>query len=498
MANEPKWEETEPLFEETTPVEASDVPSFDDTLPIDSGSTSLAANQQQYSLPVIPSESDSSELLKTLLGTGTGSTLGYGAGKALATPLENIGKKAIAADMGISSKFIEEFGQKKANELADVALKENIYGMFSSPEKQAKTATDLLKSTGEDQASLYKRAAPDASKVSLEDIISNYKQYAPATTGDKSKIAAYEDVLGNLKNYKDYKSGAKIKALGIEGLQNLKKELTDIAYKEGKALTAESTDKTAAAGQAARSVRESIDSKISSIPDVGTEELKTLKEINKKYGQLSDIETALVKDAAKQGAKADDIIGLLKRGTVDVGKRGLFKGLVQGASKIPVLGAVIGGTFGAATGALASEDKTQGAASGFMEGLGDAILGPIAPERVADATFNNSPERQQLLQEYRKKQIEGGVKYVKDIQKQDLKEQYLSKARDVVQIDDMGINNLYSKVQSSSKPAAKVYSGPLEKALNSEPQRRSTIMYGLQQQPAFRQLLKDLEDNSEE
>ena len=54
------------------------------------------------------------------------------------------------------------------------------------------------------------------------------------------------------------------------------------------------------------------------------------------------------------------------------------------------------------------------------------------------------------------------------------------------------IANLSNRMSQSQNPAVKNFAAPLLKASQSSDQKRAAILYGLYQQPAFREVYEDL------
>lgn len=266
-----------------------------------------------------------------------------------------------------------------------------------------------------------------------------------------------------------------IKELTLEDLQTMKTTLADIAYKEGRTLTAESTNKTSMAGDAASIARNKIDERIAELTG-GSEELRRLKDINKRYGDLSKLNMGVNKEAGAAARDADKWFS--KAGMTQAAKRGVFKGLAKTASSIPAVGTVLGGLIGMTGGAIAAEpgEGTRGAVAGLAESF--------VPESVGNAELPKS----QMAQEALRKDME---------LKSQVRAMPVEEKVKVVDVLKSKLDYTPEEMQQVSEKLLTMQGGEqfanvLNQAAQQPERSRKSMIFVLMQQPAFREMMKKI------
>lgn len=274
--------------------------------------------------------------------------------------------------------------------------------------------------------------------------------------------------------------------LDLMDLQDIKKQYAKKAFEEGNPFQG-SVPKKEAAAEMAKAARNKIEQLISEV-DAGVGNRTTkLKELNSLYSQLSDLEAGVSEEAAKQLANRADLIGNVKRGTVDIAKRGVIKGAAKAASAIPLVGTAIGAGLSGIAGAIAAEPG-ESMSSAALRGAAESF-DPFGSERIAPSEALTPEMKKQMREKIEKENVKGGIDYVKQLTKQH--DKYLKYTPN-------DYSRIENKIMSSKEDGSKSYLGPLNKAVTSEDEReKAAIMYGLQQQPGFRKLMRDIgeEDN---
>lgn len=426
------------------------------------------------------------EDIKTATGTGLGTAAGYAAGKAVATPIEKKALDAIAANMGFGKQLSEELGDVEKRRLAKKAVDLDIFKALGDAEQQKADVASQLSSLGKQQSELYKQVSPEAKQIELKDLLEQFKkQAAPSLSVDRSEMTAFRQATKDLENLTSPASPEKsLQKLGLEDLQELKKKYGELAYKEGKSLVG-STDKASMASKGNKVTREAIEKLISDIPESGQVSLSKLKEINKLYSDLSKIEPGIAKQAGKEAANAGKLLPELKSMFVDTGVKGALKAGAKASKGIPVVGALLGGTLGAAAGALAAEEgkAAEEAGKGFVEGANplDIAFGSLASgEMPRDPQARAAIQKEfEQTQEIRRMPVEQ-------------KSQVVEALKGKLDYTPTQLNQVSERMLSI--PGAESFAEVLRNVVDKPERTRKSVLFGLLQQPSFREALKKIEN----
>ena len=267
-----------------------------------------------------------------------------------------------------------------------------------------------------------------------------------------------------------------IKQLSLEDLQLLKTQMTDLAYTE--AGTPGSSRAADMASKAANVARNKIDERILEL-SAGGSRLEELKSINKKFGDLSKMEQGAIKEASKAAESADKVFS--KEGLIAASKRGIFKGASKAGKTLPGVLGGLGALVGMTAGALAEEPgrRLKGAGYGLDQGLNPA-------ESLGDAELPKSQmAREALNQEMRIKE--------------EVRQIPVEEKGKVVDVLKSKLDYTPEEMQQVSEKilnikGAESYATILNQAAQQSDRSRKSILWGLLQQPAFRELMKKVEN----
>ena len=267
-----------------------------------------------------------------------------------------------------------------------------------------------------------------------------------------------------------------IKQLSLEDLQLLKTQMTDLAYTE--AGTPGSSRAADMASKAANVARNKIDERILEL-SAGGSRLEELKSINKKFGDLSKMEQGAIKEASKAAESADKVFS--KEGLIAASKRGIFKGASKAGKTLPGVLGGLGALVGMTAGALAEEPgrRLKGAGYGLDQGLNPA-------ESLGDAELPKSQmAREALNQEMRIKE--------------EVRQMPVEEKGKVVDVLKSKLDYTPEEMQQVSEKilnikGAESYATILNQAAQQSDRSRKSILWGLLQQPAFRELMKKVEN----
>lgn len=462
---------------------------------------------------------DPRDLLKTeAVSPIAGAGIGYGLGKAaepIATKvgekLEEIaeetafkaiggettprGRKLLKEDISRLGLKESEFSPRKIGRQVIEQKLTPIPGIRSSTKSLEKVEKELKKGIDKTNKLLKKIETPE----DLEKVYARYKELVtkdldPSIPEDRSilkKIASEEVEFKGIRTAEELEKGKR-------KLQ----ERIDFADPER---TVKSKMRTAQA----RAFKESAEDIVEK--EGGQELLSEFQELKKKTGQRGIIKDILTEGEMPQsklmqaltggprGAVREALDSLTGLGALAAEKAG--KVAKKAAKVVPGAGAVVGGLLGMAEGAKASE--------AFGQALEEEALGPLAPEVAGPkrGTLQEKLQRGDLLSpkeikdlenQYKKnttkKKLESGEPLTAEEQEKLIKESKSPKQEKDVQLNTItetspeDLKN--ASIMAASNPEYKSYAGPLLKASEANERTRKAILFGLYQQPAFREMLK--------
>ena len=464
---EPKWDDTDPLFEETEPL-------FEET------SEAISSNES-ISLPELP---DDASLVDQALEGSKGAAIGGGIGYLLGKPSEKAGEalqdlsdklrfESITGESPKASrKFLKDFlqqgGESEAfitpSELGKTAKEQGIGKLFQSEEKAYLKAQQLLDESAQKQSEFIKNVdlSPNAPKVSDAQLYENMLQEYQKSLSPREASTQYKELNRLFKDSSEDK---------LNTLAEVEQAKSSLPFERD-------AEKNL---QKSRNIRGSVyrqttEDALKTLPN-GEELLSEFKNLKKGTASAKILEEALLEGASKSPSIMKGGIGSMLDKATDIGKKTIEptidivgKGLAKFGKALPVVGAVIGATTGAAN--AKEGNRLEGAMQGLAE---NAIPFGLESEKVAVSDYN---EKYRKLNELKKKEdIDQGSEYVKNMQKNmDYKPEELQQLSE----------------QMLQTPGGETYADMLNKAANSTGRDKNSIMFGLNQQPAFRQLMKRL------
>jgi hypothetical protein len=190
----------------------------------------------------------------------------------------------------------------------------------------------------------------------------------------------------------------------------------------------------------------------------------------------------------------------------------IAKGTAKALYKsLPIIGTAA--TYGAAKAEGLSPEEAL--SETIQEEAMETLLPGLAPSRIAKSSEVDPKQERKRLDKMKKEMEESAIikearlkGYNFNAMKARIAEEskQLSKSlklnsdnqdktklsSNLTQISDVNLNKIIDKAKNSKNDIARSFLGPLEKAAESSERERATIMYGLQQQPAFREMLRRL------
>jgi hypothetical protein len=246
-------------------------------------------------------------------------------------------------------------------------------------------------------------------------------------------------------------------------------------------------------------VRKSAKDTVEELVEASPETYDALKNIRKEIGITKEI-GKMTEQSIPGSTPEGRVMRYLKK--VLPGKK-TAAALSKAAKYAPAAGAVIGGI----SGAMAAEpgEELKGAAKGVKEALDptDMVFGELSSGSQLSSSLKDFERREkeaikQLPKDKRKEALSGlkdrmeklknrsTTKYAKENKNLGNRSQALSNA------SSDSLQNMISRIQKDD-PSNR-FIGPLESAMNAEsPTKKNAIMFSLQQQPEFRQLLESFE-----
>jgi hypothetical protein len=507
--------------------ESAPIASFDDEF--EAAPTAQFDNEFDSAPSIeVADESSLPELLKTGAGSLLGLTAGEGTRQAGIKLADLAAEKlpGIAEDLsyrGVGGRttsegkkfYTDSLGKVTDPDMVNITprsigrqmLDENISGTFglASPENQLINQRKVSELRREDKSNFLSKI-DSPSSIDKEAILAEYK-----------KLVAADKLDPAVELNRKIMSGLEKDASKFEGIQSILNNEESKAVLQSRAKYAESSKETArqildkAQAQARR-----IASEEAVAAKLGQEGLDEFNALKQRSGNASVAEKIIAKNALTDGvspgtvnklskfagdlvmekapsvgAKAVDLLGKVSK------KAGPF--LKSGAGKaLSVGGLVLGGMAGASAAENAGMKGMDVAASATAEAINlipftDASGAYIAGRQEYDRTGSLSGAAKTAASAYVKPIDNFGISQSNDARsrmEQNMKPNLnpTNKGNDFLDFVTKNPDSLRELAQTLQGPSA-TYAGPLLKAAEAEEGKRSAILYGLYQQPAFRSVI---------